>query len=131
MVYICCLHFLLLPLIPQPAPVWHLPPLPHENSFCLTFVLTQWAFLLSYFFLATFLDISSFWSCLMSSFLCHEMILVYFPSFLPFLLSHHRLIIYYLSTECLSSSRLCFGPCPFLYYFYKQSYSIDVYSLYL
>lgn len=46
-----CLHFLL-PRIPQPAPVWFLAPLPHENSLCFTLVSAQETFLLSSFFSA-------------------------------------------------------------------------------
>ena len=77
-------------------------------------VSTQWTLLLSSFFLATFLDIFCFGNFPISSFLCHQTILVFYLSFWLVLLFLNSFIIFDASTECLSSSKFSLGPCPFL-----------------
>ena len=63
-------------------------------------VSTQWTLLLSSFFLATFLDIFCFGNFPISSFLCHQTILVFYLSFWLVLLFLNSLIIFDASTEC-------------------------------
>lgn len=44
-----------------------------------------------------------------------SVLLVFVLSFWPVLLSLNSRIIFNASNECLSSSKFCLGPCPFLY----------------
>lgn len=71
------------------------------------------------------LSFSMPWNCL--SFLFCLFVRLFLKSLLhfwPFLLSPHSLTIFYLSTECLSSSRVSLGPCPFLYIIFINNLTI-------